>query len=546
MAISRENRNSLIYVGFLLLAGLVHGFDNKRIFPSFPIRTLLFCLNYLIYTGLLLFWIRAVQRRLLPSAARSRVIAAALFMLLLLLLRTVKYRVVGSASVVRTCWYAFYIPIVMIPTLFLMTCICLDKPGSGRKTLERLLLIPAVLLVLGVLSNDLHHLAFAPKPGLASFIGDNGTFTHGPLYYGVYTWVGLCIAGGILYLLRTVHRLRKVRGAVLPLLFLLLWPVMDGLMYLSEQYTGNRIFQLPEITIFCLIGVFESCIRNHLIPSNENYPGFFGSMDSPILITDRQFAPVWNTAGALQLSREEMRAALAAPLYQNEDTRLFGRAISAGYAFWTEDVRTIHRLNAELESANDTLALENELLEREREQRAEIALVAERNALYAKAAMECYGAQKKIDALLALAEPGTPDFRAQIAKALALTAYVKRKSNFVMIEAERDAITAGELEAAINESAHYFAYCGLSITLDRHTERDWPCREAMAVYDSLEAIFELLCGKTPDCFVRLEESGFLCLAEYDQIPELPEMPVPVSARVEDGQLFLTGKIGGAP
>ena len=100
------------FLGFLLLAGVMYSFE-----PSFSSlgKTVLFCLENVIYMGLLLFWTQSLRVRLLPSLARQSMLAAAGFMLAFLLLRIIKYRILPSESVlIRYAWYGFYIPLLMI------------------------------------------------------------------------------------------------------------------------------------------------------------------------------------------------------------------------------------------------------------------------------------------------------------------------------------------------------------------------------------------------------------------------------------------------
>ena len=110
--------------------------------------------------------------------------------------------------------------------------------------------------------------------------------------------------------------------------------------------------------------------------------------------------------------------------------------------------------------------------------------------------------------------------------------------------AQRDAVTAEELAAAIRETAHYFNYCGLQVTLSNRTARDFSCREAMDLYDTVEALLEALCAGNADCLVHLEDACLTCMVDGEELPALPETPCPVSARAEDGQILLTVKLGG--
>ena len=542
----KKNQNTWLFLGFLLLGGVLHSRDPDTYHFLVSIE---YCAEYLIYAGLILSWTQSVNRRLLPTREKGYVLAAACLMLLFLAAQFTKYRIAVEPGIIRYCWYVYYIPILFIPTLFLMTCFRLFR-GTGRgKVDEFLFLIPAGLLALGVLTNDLHMLAFIPNEDIKSLIGSPRTYTHGFLYYAAYGWAGCALAAGILFLLLACRKKGKWKKAIRPLGMLVLIPVFLKIREMIPKSALLDAWEWPEIVIFGMLGVFEASIRNRLIPSNENYPGFFAEINLPVLITDKELKPAFRTSAPIPATEEQLQSALSSPVCPTPETRLSGMKIRAGYAFWTEDESAVNRLNEELREANETLALENELLERDRELTDEQAGIDERSRLYRQAAQEVYPTQKKISGILKNAQPGTVSFRSEIEKALVLTAYVKRKANFVLVEAERETVLASELASALEESAHYLCYCGLNAVVDIRAERPFPCREAMAVYDCFEAFAESLLGKTKEFFIRLQDKELLMMADggelaLEDLPDLTGFSLPVRQSFEDGQIILRAVLGG--
>ena len=69
-----HTRSTLFFLTVLLLAGIANllsrGFE-----PWLQLTSLMTALNYVLLTGLLLFWILSVSERLLPSAAKKSVLA---------------------------------------------------------------------------------------------------------------------------------------------------------------------------------------------------------------------------------------------------------------------------------------------------------------------------------------------------------------------------------------------------------------------------------------------------------------------------------------
>ncbi|MBR2834872.1 MAG: hypothetical protein IKE43_04050 [Coriobacteriales bacterium] len=549
----KQYKSTLLFVILLLLAGCLHLFD--RITDHF-MNTVCFCAEYLIYAGLILFWMQSVKDRLLPTRAKGYLLAAAPLMLLFVAAQVTKYRIAIVPGMIRYCWYIFYIPTLLIPTLFLITCICLYRGAERQKRVgkEMLLLVPALLLVLGIMTNDLHLLAFIPNEGIlhdqpvlpnegmAGLTGRPNTYTHGILYYAAYAWVGCTMIAGIFFLLAACKKRGSWKKALWPIFFLALIPIL--LILLNILPKNYRLFEYGQVIIFCLIGVFEACIKNRLIPCNENYPGFFAQMDLPVLITDKKLNEAFHTLSPVRATAEQLRESLAAPVYPAADTRLLGMDILAGYAFREEDESAVHRLNNELQNANTELLQENEVLAREQELLAEQAAVEERSRAYQKAAQEIYPVQKKIAGILEHAQPNTESFRPDIEKALVLTAYVKRKANFVLVEAERETVSAKELASAMEESSHYLRYCGTYAVVNMKAQNPLPCRKAMDVYDCFEAAAEALLGKTANLYICLQDHELLIMADAEKPLELPELPIPMRQSCEDGQLVMKFDLGG--
>ena len=134
-----SKRYTFLFIGFFLLAGVANALSRTGI-PA--LDALMTGCNYLIYIGLLLYWLQSVRARLLPSRAKNGIIGAALLMLLYQMLRVFKYRFATEPAVMRYLVYLFFVPMTMIPTLFLMTCLRIRRGKRPGRRGETLLLFP--------------------------------------------------------------------------------------------------------------------------------------------------------------------------------------------------------------------------------------------------------------------------------------------------------------------------------------------------------------------------------------------------------------------
>lgn len=536
----RSRRVLAIYLALILLAGIFHLlYSFLKIDPFFD--TLLFCLSLTIYCGLIMYWLMSLRYRLLPSFPRSCMSCTAVLMLMLMFLRVIKYRLVFRIPALeRLCWYSYYLPLLMMPTLFFMCCFGMrEQSGSRRIKWLAVMFVPASAMFLIIMTNDFHYLVFRPDPQVAVFTGITGTYSYGAIFYAAYGWMIVCAALGMLILVQTTLHTYDRHSIVFPMTFILLWIVLLILRNVFDSHQIPCLYEFPEISIFCMMGCFESCFQLRLIPYNEHYDRFFRSMRIPAVVTDSEFHPVYHTAEPVQLTGDQMRDALRGPEYLSENVRLGGRGIRFGYVFWSEDERALNQLNDRLEEANETLILENRLISYEQEQKEERARLDARSAVYAWTAMEVYPVQKKIEEILAAAEPGTARFRQEMARASVLNAFVKRKSNFVLSFRDSVEISARELFLALEEMTRFLNYCGVQASATSQSDAVFSYVNALALYDTFEAVTELLMPGVTRLMVFLMDDG-LRLTVNGKLPEdLPDLPCTLTADYSDGLLYIT-------
>ena len=176
MSVLKKHKTTSLFIAFFLIAGISNILTRS---DSVFISSLAFCANAAILTGLIVFWIYTVSDRLLPTRLRSNLIVSGLFMILYLLIRVFRYRVIVNASIPgRYSSYIYFIPLLMIPSLFVMTAVDIalaDKRAGKRIT--NAVLISAVILSGLALTNDLHFLVYR-HPRRRS--GTHGRFDPGP------------------------------------------------------------------------------------------------------------------------------------------------------------------------------------------------------------------------------------------------------------------------------------------------------------------------------------------------------------------------------
>ena len=541
MPLSRTRRNTGLFIALLLLGGLL-GMLTRA--PYGWVATMAFDLQYLTYAGLLLFWAQSLRARLLPTPARTYLIWAAFLMLFYLMARAFKYRMILTAAApLRYATYTYLPPMALVPALFLMTCLRISRCGARGAWDERLLLIPALIMSVLALTNDLHGLVYVPRVDMSTFTIDYDSYRQGPGLYAIYAWMAVSALWGVRLLLRASRRrpgrsLMKLAGVIA------LWIALGMIEYLVFEKHGTvRPFHLPEINIFGMLAVIEVCIRARLIPGNENYDAFFARLGLLVLITDRDFEPVYVTDVPLPMDEGLMRGALAGPVYPNENLRLTGMPIQGGLAFWAEDEAELHRENRRLAEANALLDQENELIAAENALEARRAQLTAQAQVYDRIARALYPRQKRIEALLLDAQPDTDTARRALGLCCVLNAWSKRKSNLMLLSDRTLPRHNRELFLALQESARYLKYCGVEAAAVGEEYAEWPLSTIHALYDAFEDVVEAYIPHMKRMTASLMADGVRLAIEADADPALPEGPCAVRRQRDEGYTFLTIRAG---
>ncbi|MDD7445859.1 MAG: histidine kinase N-terminal 7TM domain-containing protein [Clostridiales bacterium] len=476
-------------LGLLVLAGFFRQMD--RLSAPLP-SAACFLLTNLIYIGLAMAWGFSISRRTLHRDDRRWLLLGCAMAVLWLFLRAVKYRFFSDDAITRHLWYLYYVPQILAPLFSLFAALQLGRrEGDALSRKWYLLFIPAVLLIGGVLTNDLHQLVFRAVPGAATLETD---YTHGWMYYLAMTWiVGLLLATGII-----VYRKCRVsesrRYAWIPLCVFLGGFALCALSF-ANIYTFHK---MPECFCLTFAAFWESCLQVGLLPTNGHYRFFFSESTVAAQIVNGRGEPVYRAKNAPNLTPDQLEAAACESILLNADTRLQSAPVQDGRVYWLEDISKINRIQAQLAEINARLSEENELIQAENELKRQRAQIEEQNRL--------------MDAMLSLVQPQLlainrllSDKSAQSLKHICiLGAYVKRRVNLALICDKKMVVPVDELAHCIRESLTYLTQYGAVCALHQEGRGSVSSREAQTAYDFFEDCLEAALPSLSALMVRLE------------------------------------------
>lgn len=476
-------------LGLFVLAGFFRQMD--RLAAPLP-SAACFLLTNLIYIGLAMAWGFSISRRTLHRDDRRWLLLGCAMAVLWLFLRAVKYRFFSDDAITRHLWYLYYVPQLLAPLFSLFAALQLGRrEGDALSRKWYLLFIPAVLLIGGVLTNDLHQLVFRAVPGAATLEAD---YTHGWMYYLAMTWiVGLLLATGII-----VYRKCRVsesrRYAWIPLCVFLGGFALCALSF-ANIYTFHK---MPECFCLTFAAFWESCLQVGLLPTNGYYRYFFSESTVAAQIVNGRGEPVYRAKNAPNLTPDQLEAAACESILLNADTRLQSAPVQDGRVYWLEDISKINRIQAQLAEINAQLSEENELIQAENELKRQRTQIEEQNRL--------------MDAMLSLVQPQLlainrllSDKSAQSLKHICIMgAYVKRRVNLALICDKKMVVPVDELAHCIRESLTYLTQYGAVCALHQEGRGSVSSREAQTAYDFFEDCLEAALPSLSALMVRLE------------------------------------------
>ena len=442
-----------------------------------------------IYVFLFSVWCYSLWLRIVQTQVRRYLLAISVLMVLWILLRSIKFSI-ENTDAERRLWYFYYFPMLFIPMLSVFVSRSLGKGEDFRlPRWSKLLYFPTLLLLLLVLTNDLHQQVFSFPSGVLS----DRAYRYEGGYFLVLGWEALCAGFAFLSMVKNCRIPRSRRIRWLPLV-----PFALSLAYVYAYVQKiHWVWVLAgDMTVAqCLIfaSILECCIQCGLIQSNLGYDELFEATSLPVQITDRAFRSQYVSV-AMQgaLPQSELRQMQQDAVHLGNDTLLKRHRLRRGWVFWKEDISALQQIRKELELTRDELRDTGDVLAAENAQRARWLKLTEENRLYDM--MEAQTARQIAmlrDLLSELQKTEDPDrARHLLGQVIIIGTYIKRRSNLIFVGVQRGAISAQELRLCLNESSENISVYGAGCKAIVKGEDQLTVEQATQVYDLFEAVVE--------------------------------------------------------
>lgn len=457
-----------------------------------------FCamLRSMLYIGLFMGWGVSLGRRIVQTQVRRYLVAIAGLMVFWVTVRTIRFMFAQSPWVLRELWYLYYLPMLFIPCLAVFVALSLGKPDNFRLPEWTVFLyIPAVALLVLVLTNDWHQLVFV-FPADAAVWGN--VYHYGIGYFLAVGWMVLCTvtALGIMLLKCRVPYSRRV-------LFLPFVPVVLAMVYcVCWVLRVLGVFQMPWLkvlagdmtVVFCLLfaAVLECSIQCGLIQSNTGYDELFMVSRLGAQITDQEHVVCLASHAAKELTEEQRILAGGQTVQIDHSTLVRSQPISFGHVLWQEDITDLAEAIEQIEENCHNLEERNRIRQENLETRRKILALQEKNRVTDLLHKETAGQIGQINRMLAQYDREADDKKRRklLARVAVTGAYIKRYGNLLLLTEHRKTADIQELSRCLEESFASLELLDVRCLHTLSTGSLLATKDMLHVYRSFETVVE--------------------------------------------------------
>ena len=450
------------------------------------ISTIVLTIRNTIHISLMVLWCVSLHNRIINKRVRKHVMIGGMLLLFWILARICKndFTFSKSETVGRYLWYSYYISMVLIPLIGFYIVNYIDKPRDYRTPLwQKLLLIPAFLLIIGVFTNDLHQWVFSFPEGIEYF---EDVYEYEFLYVITLSWM-ILLGGYFVIMLIKKSRIPESREMQsLP-------AVIFGLAVIFWIMYCTRLITCDITTVDCAIIVLliESAIQCNMLPSNNNYIEVLSTSTIAAKILDNDYNKKIVSATAADFSIEQIKAAEKEKLKIGNHL-INTRPIVGGYVVWQEDITEINEVLENLQDTKAQLGEEYDLLQAELSVKERRVKADEQNKLYDEIAKEVSSQLKLLSKMLNEAEANESRREELVAKICVIGSYIKRRGNLLLLGERNSFVNSQELEFSLRETLENLKLVGVYTALNSKCEGDIRLKYIISAYDLCEKYIELL------------------------------------------------------
>ena len=544
MSYQKKRRLSCIVVLLFVLLAYICRFietDNELI------QTLADQCRACTYLGIYCAWVIYLNKHVVQKKVRQYLTAIGCLMVCWFFLRTVKYHILLDPLGGHICWYLYYIPMILIPTFGLSATLLMD--GAEKKTtkwITGILLFFSVVLIVCVLTNDLHQQVFRFE-GPVPYSDKN--YSYGILFMLIQFWIIACLVIMEILLVKKsrIPDRKRFWLPVIPGLLLLGWNIANllGLPFI-KTFAGD----MTAICCLLMAAIFQGCILCGLIQTNGRYFELFqatGGLDAEI--TDNTFRRYYFSGEFPELSKDLRDSIIAKSSVQERGIRINHLPVKGGHLFWSEDISVLLDQYQDIQEQQEELTARNQLLRKTYKKEAERRKLEEQNRLLNIIQSQTSRQYELLSHYMEKLEQteSREEYELILSKIVVVGTYLKRRKNLMLTRysSREDSLTMADLKQSLAESCENLKLCEIKAAyFVQDKEKQLRADDVLKCYDFFEWLLEQLFDVMNSVFFRvthIEEKlqiSVHIVSQEDIRPYLAEKPGLLIEQEEEQEWFI--------
>ena len=399
--------------------------------------------------------------------------------------------------------YIYYFFILTVVHMVFLTSLNVGR--SERDSIDErwhLLWAPTGLLILMIITNDFHGLAFVPG-GQAT-----GFRQYGPVYLLTNAYILFLAALTLVITSKQSLAEKRLKSMAMPLLVLGIC-FLYTLLYIIDWPPFRHIknaFQSAEFNILTVVLFIESLVFARLIPSNRGYESFLKVSSLNMGMMDLKGHMVLQPTRGPKVDANEVRRASDRALAINENTLLESSPIQGGTCFWFADLTDFNRLKSQLMAANKEMLSENELLMANNKLKEKMAKVREQKEIRETIHEKLQPQFARLKAIMDHLPDEKNAYEDALKDACILNVYIKRFSNLYLLSRNKATLPLSELRLSFDESLDYLRLKSKITSLRWDAAGAVDTALGIGLYAAFEKILESYLASLSAVFVHLKEN----------------------------------------
>ncbi len=454
-------------VSFLFVNSILNFiYSNSNIYLAMLFLNIQFVIN----VGVIIFWGISINRRIMNRSIRRYLLIVAFSATILLLQKSIKWSAFLMLDLEgRLMWYMFYIPMIVTPLMGLFIALSINKDEDSKINKRwYLLLIPAVLLIIMVLTNDFHQFVFKFNENFVDWNNDYGYETG---YFLIAVFLLLIVLSTLFIIFKKWRAYNRKKRAYLPI-FVILMGLVYCLTYVVNRPLAGVIIDMTTFSCFIYILFLESCIQVGMIQENTYHSIFFGSSKLAVQILDNDANMMLKSSFANSISQDQFsKLREMGQLSIDENNFMNMTKISRGFVVWENDLSKLAAMQSEYNRLNRELRFDIDILNKEQGFAAKNARMKKLAGVYKRIEKEIFPYLEKIEQLATDVETKDKAQQERILKIINLiSCYTKRRINLLLKTDNGDELVDSDMISSYNECFRGLELFGTECSLKYKTD----------------------------------------------------------------------------